>query len=105
MIYERTDYFAHNNLKSRSRSHRTERDVGSKREGIINVVEDLASPYILTLILSFVLSDYSSKIRDYKLKIYIKNRRISGEFEAFGSYKTLCLTLSFVLRNRLLFIY
>jgi hypothetical protein len=71
MIYERTDYFTHNNLKSRSRSHRTERDVGSKREGIINVVEVLASPYILTLILSFVLSDYSSKIRDCKLKMYI----------------------------------
>jgi len=41
MIYERTDYFAHNNLKTRSRSHRTERDFSSKREGIISVVEVL----------------------------------------------------------------
>jgi len=30
---------AHNNLKTRSRSHRTERDLSSKRERIINVVE------------------------------------------------------------------
>jgi hypothetical protein len=78
MIYERTDYFAHNNLKTRSRSHRTERDVGSKREGIINVVEVLASPYKLTLILSFVLSDYSSKIRDCKLKMYKNNSLVNS---------------------------
>jgi len=39
MIYERTDYFTHNNLKTRSRSHRTERDFDSKREGIFNVDE------------------------------------------------------------------
>ena len=47
-----------NNLKSRSWSHRTERNLGSKRERIINVVEVLASPCILILILSFVLSNY-----------------------------------------------
>jgi len=32
-----------------------------------------ASPYKLTLILSFVLSDYNSKIRDCKLKSYRNN--------------------------------
>jgi len=37
--------------------------------------------------------------------MYIKNRRISAKLKAFGSYQTLCLTESFVLRNRLLFIY
>ena len=37
--------------------------------------------------------------------MYIKNRRNSTELNAFGSYQTLCLTESFVLRNRLLFIY
>jgi hypothetical protein len=37
--------------------------------------------------------------------MYIKNRRNSAKFKAFGSYQTLWLTESFVLRNRLLFIY
>ena len=37
--------------------------------------------------------------------MYIKNRRNSSKFKACGSYQTLCLTESFVLRNRLLFIY
>ena len=31
--------------------------------------------------------------------------RISAKSEAFGSYQTLCLTESLVLRNRLLFMY
>ena len=37
--------------------------------------------------------------------MYIKNRRKSSKFNGLGSYQTLCLTESFVLRNRLLFIY
>lgn len=37
--------------------------------------------------------------------MYIKNRRVSAKFMGFGSYQTLRLTQSFVLRNRLLFIY
>jgi len=37
--------------------------------------------------------------------MYIKNRRDSSNIKAFGSYQTLCLTESLVLRNRLLFIY
>jgi hypothetical protein len=37
--------------------------------------------------------------------MYIKNRRIGAEFKVFGSYQSLCLTESLVLRNRLLFIY
>jgi polysaccharide deacetylase 2 family uncharacterized protein YibQ len=37
--------------------------------------------------------------------MYKNNRRNSNKFMAFGSYQTLCLTESFVLRNRLLFIY
>jgi len=49
MIYERTDYFTHNNLKTRSRSHRTERDFNSKREGIINVVEVLCFTVYINL--------------------------------------------------------
>ena len=36
--------------------------------------------------------------------MYIKNRRNSSKFKAFGWHQTLCLTESFVLRNRLLFI-
>jgi len=35
----------------------------------------------------------------------IKNRRNSAEFNGFSLHKTLCLTESFVLRNRLHFIY
>jgi len=64
-----------------------------------------ASPYIVTLILSFVLSDYTINLKRIKLKMYIKNRRNSNKFKGFGSYQTLGLTESFVLRNRLLFIY
>ena len=37
--------------------------------------------------------------------MYIKNRRDSAKFKALGYYQTLCLIESFVLRNRLLFIY
>jgi hypothetical protein len=37
--------------------------------------------------------------------MYIKNRRNSNKIKGFGSYKTLCLSESLVLRNRLLFIY
>ena len=37
--------------------------------------------------------------------MYIKNRRNSSKFKAFGSYYTLCLTENLALRNRLLFIY
>src|SRR5690606_17046893 len=39
------------------------------------------------------------------LTMYIKNRRDSSKIKAFGSYQSLCLTESLVLRNRLLFIY
>lgn len=37
--------------------------------------------------------------------MYMKNRRNSNEIKDFGSYQPLCLDNSFVLRNRLLFIY
>jgi len=37
--------------------------------------------------------------------MYIKNRRNSNKIKACGSYQTLCLSESSVLRNRLLFIY
>ena len=37
--------------------------------------------------------------------MYIKNRRNSTIIKGFGSYQTLYLTESLVLRNRLLFIY
>ena len=37
--------------------------------------------------------------------MYIKNRRISSKIKGLGSCQTLLLTESFVLRNRLLFIY
>jgi hypothetical protein len=37
--------------------------------------------------------------------MYIKNRRNGCEIKALGSRKTLCLTESLVLSNRLLFIY
>ena len=37
--------------------------------------------------------------------MYIKNRRNSSKIKASGSNQSLCLTESFVLRNRLLFIY
>ena len=33
--------------------------------------------------------------------MYIKNRRNSSKFKAFGSYYTLCLTENLALRNRL----
>ena len=39
IIYERTSYLGHNNLKTRSGPHRTERDLSSKRAGVINVAE------------------------------------------------------------------
>ncbi len=35
--------------------------------------------------------------------MFIKNRQISAEIKAVNSCQTLCLTESFVLRNRLLF--
>ena len=34
--------------------------------------------------------------------MYIKNRRNSNKIKAFGSYQSLCLTESFVLRKPLL---
>ena len=37
--------------------------------------------------------------------MYIKNRRNSGKTKGFGSFQSLCLTVSEVHRNRLLFIY
>ncbi len=37
--------------------------------------------------------------------MYVKNSRNINKFKATGSYQTLCLTESFVLQNRLLFIY
>ncbi len=37
--------------------------------------------------------------------MYIKNRRNSSKIKDFGTYQTLRLTESLVLRNRLLFIY
>ena len=37
--------------------------------------------------------------------MHIKNKRNLNKIKAFGSYQTLCLFESFVLRNRLLFIY
>jgi TetR/AcrR family transcriptional regulator, transcriptional repressor for nem operon len=40
-----------------------------------------------------------------QVTMYIKNRRISNKFKASGSYQTLCITESSVIRNRLLFIY
>jgi len=36
--------------------------------------------------------------------MYIKNRRNSSKYKALGSYQSLCLTESFELRDRLLFI-
>lgn len=39
------------------------------------------------------------------ITMYIKNRRNSSKFKSFGSYQTLLLTKSEMLRNRLLFIY
>jgi hypothetical protein len=40
-----------------------------------------------------------------QVTMYIKNRRKSNKFKGFGSHQTLCLTESFVLRNRLIFIH
>jgi hypothetical protein len=39
------------------------------------------------------------------ITLYIKNRLKSSKFKALSSYQTLSLTESFLLRNRLLFIY
>ena len=58
-------------------THRTDRNLSRKREGIINVVEVEASPYILTLFLSFVLSDYWLNLMKGKLKKYIVHSRLS----------------------------
>ena len=60
--------FTHNNLKTRSRSHRTERDFSRKERGLSMLSKSKASPCILTLILSFILSDYLSKVLKDKLK-------------------------------------
>ncbi|MFT6802982.1 MAG: hypothetical protein ACJA2N_002175, partial [Salibacteraceae bacterium] len=35
--------------------------------------------------------------------MYIKNRRNNSKIQAFSLYQALCLTLSLVLRNRLLY--
>jgi len=37
--------------------------------------------------------------------MYIKNRRNCSKIRTFNSFQTLCLTESFVLRNRLLFLH
>ena len=47
----------------------------------------------------------NGKIKVQQVTMYIKNRRDSSKIKAFGSYQTLFLIESFVLRNRLLFIY
>jgi len=39
------------------------------------------------------------------LTMYIKNRRNSTKFQAYGLHQSLCSAESLVLRNRLLFIY
>jgi hypothetical protein len=49
-------------------------------------------------------AENEKKIKYENTTMYIKNRRNSNKFKAFGSYQSLCLTESFVLRNRLLFI-
>jgi hypothetical protein len=46
-----------------------------------------------------------TKMNTERTTMYIKNRRIISKIKAFGSYQTLCLTESEVLRNHLLFIY
>ena len=46
------------------------RGLSSKKERIINVVEVFASLYMLTLILSFVLSDLYPKSQGIKLKMF-----------------------------------
>ena len=43
--------------------------------------------------------------KSQQVTMYIKNRRNSSKMKAYGSYQTLYLTESLVLRNRLLFIY
>jgi|GEM_PF-4215215 len=51
----------------------------------------------------YVLPTLASLRREIQqVTMYIKNRRNSNKFKAFGLYLTLCLTESFVLRNRLL---
>ena len=47
----------------------------------------------------------STDVRRFSSTMYIKNRRNSNKFRAFGSLQSLCLTENLVLRNRLLFIY
>ena len=50
-------------------------------------------------------NEKNNRIEKLATTMYIKNRRNSSKFKAFGSHQTLCITESFVLRNRLLFIY
>lgn len=45
------------------------------------------------------------KLKAVDNKVYKKNRRNSDKIKALGSYQTLCLTESFVLCKRLLFIH
>ena len=72
MIYKRTSYFTHNNLKTRSHSL-TELNVilVVKERGLSMLSKSKASPYILTLILSFVLSNLYLNLQGIKLKTYI----------------------------------
>jgi hypothetical protein len=51
------------------------------------------------------MGNFDRKIKNLWVTMYIKNRRNSNKIKAFGSYQILCLIESFVLRNRLLFIY
>jgi hypothetical protein len=45
-------------------------------------------------------NEKNNPIEKLAAAMYIKNRRNSDKLKAFGSYQTLCLTESFVLRNR-----
>ena len=68
-------------------SHRTERDLSSKRERIINVFEVYASPCILTLSLSFVLSDFNINLNRIKLKTCISNKGLALNRKSVLIYK------------------
>jgi len=61
-IYEGTIYFTLNYLKTRSKPHRTVRNVSRKERGLSMLTKSKVSISILTLILSFVLSDLYPKL-------------------------------------------
>lgn len=52
-----------------------------------------------------MVNEKNNRIEKLATRMYIKNRRNSCEFKAFGSYQSLCLAKSLELRNRLPFIY